>query len=420
MVETTGYKITVTGGKATPDSAEAGTQIKITADEPTDGYEFKQWTVKKGNVILQDTDKKETVFIMPASEVEITAEFVKKLAAPVITKQPEKAEIYAGESASFKVEATGEELEYQWQVDKTDGKGFQKLTGATDAVLRVYTQDASMNGYKYKCIVSNRSASVESKEAVLTVNYKITEGAYAVWKKGSSDGLTFQGSGEYSKFRSVKIDEEYIGAGNYTKKGDPTIINMIGSYLETLSTGDHEITMIWEDGTAKTVFTVAEGTATRSSSGSSSAKSGGSSSASSSGASGAAAGNSSAQGTDASSAGDAAGSTTDIQADTQEASDELVDMPIVSWSADNQSSELTSESQSQKTARNMAAYLLEGENGSVISSLDGNLSENPSKLNQYAAAASVIVILMCIAGAIAAFLVRGVWFLCTFHKKQDR
>ena len=359
---------------------------------------------------------------MPSSDVKIKAEFVKQLEAPVITTQPEKAEIYAGESASFKVEATGEELEYQWQVDKTDGKGFQKLTGATDAVLRVYTQDASMNGYKYKCIVSNRSASVESKEAVLTVNYKITEGAYAVWKKGSSDGLTFQGSGEYSKFRSVKIDEEYIGAGNYTKKGDPTIINMIGSYLETLSTGDHEITMIWEDGTAKTVFTVAEGTTTRSSSGSASGNSGGSSSASQSGAGGSA-GSSSTQGTDTSSVGDTTGSTTDIQAETPEtadAGDELVDMPIVSWSAENQSSELTSESQSQKTARNMAAYLLEGENGSVISSLDGNLSENPSKLNQYAASASVIVILMCVAGAIAAFLVRGVWFLCTFHKKKDR
>ncbi len=418
-VLTIGYQITVNGGTASPTTGNAGESVTIKADTPLDGYEFKQWTVKKGNVILKDESKAQTVFVMPASDVELTAEFQQTLAKPVITTQPESVTVYAGETTSFKVEASGEELTYQWMLDKTDGKGFQKITGATEKVFRVYTQDGSMNGYKYKCTVTNRSGSVDSKEAVLTVRYKITDGANSIWKKGSSDGLTFQGNGAYTKFRSIKIDEQYIGGSNYTKKSDPTIVTMLASYLETLSVGDHNLTMVWEDGIAETVFTVSAGSSSGSSSSGSS--SGNTANNAAGNAANVAAGGSSG-GSSASSEGDAGGadSTTASVSQQDSGETELVDMPIVSHS-ENAKTEAAVEKpvQTKKTEQSVESYLSGGANGSVITSLNGDLTKKQSKLNEYAATASIIVILMSAIGAILVFAVRGITALYQ-SRKRDR
>ncbi len=418
-VLTIGYQITVNDGTASPSTGNAGESITIKANTPQEGYEFKQWTVKKGNVILKDASKAQTVFVMPASDVELTAEFQQTLAKPVITTQPESVTVYAGETTSFKVEASGEELTYQWMLDKTDGKGFQKITGATEKVLRVYTQDGSMNGYKYKCTVTNRSGSVDSKEAVLTVRYKITDGANSIWKKGSSDGLTFQGNGAYTKFRSIKIDEQYIGGSNYTKKSDPTIVTLVASYLETLSVGDHNLTMVWEDGIAETVFTVSAGSSSGSSS--SGSVSGNTANNAAGNAANAAAGGSSGDSA-ASSAGEAesADSTTASAAQQDSGETELVDMPIVSHSESTKTdADVKEPVQAKKTEQSVEAYLSGGANGSVITSLNGDLTKKQSKLNEYAATASIIVILMSAIGAILVFAVRGITTLYQ-SRRRDR
>ncbi len=418
-VLTIGYQITVNDGTASPSTGNAGESITIKANTPQEGYEFKQWTVKKGNVILKDASKAQTVFVMPASDVELTAEFQQTLAKPVITTQPESVTVYAGETTSFKVEASGEELTYQWMLDKTDGKGFQKVTGATEKVLRVYTQDGSMNGYKYKCTVTNRSGSVDSKEAVLTVRYKITDGANSIWKKGSSDGLTFQGNGAYTKFRSIKIDEQYIGGSNYTKKSDPTIVTLVASYLETLSVGDHNLTMVWEDGIAETVFTVSAGSSSGSSS--SGSVSGNTANNAAGNAANAAAGGSSGDSA-ASSAGEAesADSTTASAAQQDSGETELVDMPIVSHSESTKTdADVKEPVQAKKTEQSVEAYLSGGANGSVITSLNGDLTKKQSKLNEYAATASIIVILMSAIGAILVFAVRGITTLYQ-SRRRDR
>ena len=418
-VLTIGYQITVNDGTASPATGNAGESITIKANTPQEGYEFKQWTVKKGNVILKDEGKAQTVFVMPASDVELTAEFQQTLAKPVITTQPESVTVYAGETTSFKVEASGEELTYQWMLDKTDGKGFQKITGATEKVLRVYTQDGSMNGYKYKCTVTNRSGSVDSKEAVLTVRYKITDGANSIWKKGSSDGQTFQGNGAYTKFRSIKIDEQYIGGSNYTKKSDPTIVTLVASYLETLSVGDHNLTMVWEDGIAETVFTVSAGSSSGSSS--SGSVSGNTANNAAGNAANAAAGGSSGDSA-ASSAGEAesADSTTASAAQQDSGETELVDMPIVSHSESTKTdADVKEPVQAKKTEQSVEAYLSGGANGSVITSLNGDLTKKQSKLNEYAATASIIVILMSAIGAILVFAVRSITTLYQ-SRRRDR
>ena len=50
----------------------------------------------------------------------------------MITTQPQTAVVKAGQTATFTVEATGEELVYHWQIDRNDGNGFVDITGAAN------------------------------------------------------------------------------------------------------------------------------------------------------------------------------------------------------------------------------------------------------------------------------------------------
>lgn len=196
---------------------------------------------------------------------------------PVITSQPEDVCVEAGDCAYFNVSAVGEDLTYQWFVDKGDGSGFQKIMGAEASLYRVMVFDGAMNGYVYKCRVSEKISSgqlgsqendgsnvlenseiyTESRAAKLTIFYRIVGGAHSVWVKSSGRGLVFQGSGAYSKLNGVSVDGSRITAGEYNKGGSQTLfteITLLRSYLETLAEGEHELEIIWEDGAAKTSF----------------------------------------------------------------------------------------------------------------------------------------------------------------------
>lgn len=194
---------------------------------------------------------------------------------PIITAQPEDVCVEAGDCAYFNVSAVGENLTYQWFVDKGNGSGFQKIMGAEDSLYRVMVFDGAMNGYLYKCRVREKTGNgqengtgetekrtdekdyTETRAAILTVVYRIVGGARSVWVKSSGRGLVFQGSGAYSKFSGVSVDGSRITAGEYNKGGSQTPfteITLLRSYLETLAEGEHELEIVWEDSSAKTSF----------------------------------------------------------------------------------------------------------------------------------------------------------------------
>ncbi len=77
------YSVTVVdsdNGTAEADIAEAeeGTQITLTAT-PDDGYIFNRWRVVSGDLELDDATTNPLTFVMPASDVEITAAFVEEM-----------------------------------------------------------------------------------------------------------------------------------------------------------------------------------------------------------------------------------------------------------------------------------------------------------------------------------------------------
>lgn len=86
-----------------------------------------------------------------------------------ITKQPENAEVTAGEDATFTVEATGYSLSYKWQ-SSSDGTTWTDISGATSATY-TFTTEATDNGNSYHCVITDGdSYSATSSAAVLTVN----------------------------------------------------------------------------------------------------------------------------------------------------------------------------------------------------------------------------------------------------------
>ena len=189
--------------------------------------------------------------------------------APSITTQPGNATVKVGETATFTIAASGDNLTYQWKINRNDGNGWINIAGATATSYTTSTVNISCNGFKYKCVVSNSAGNVESNSATLTVQdaggsdnpdtpnntYQIINGANSSWTHDSDGNITIRGNGDFSKFTGVKVDGNLIDKSNYTAKEGSTIITLKASYLNTLSAGNHTVEILWTDGSASTTFT---------------------------------------------------------------------------------------------------------------------------------------------------------------------
>ena len=92
-----------------------------------------------------------------------------------ITSQPSNLAQCIGTAADFLVVATGDALSYQWQGDT--GSGFTNLSntghysGALSNHLMIDTTSIPMNGYLFRCVITNSCLDiVNSTSALLTVN----------------------------------------------------------------------------------------------------------------------------------------------------------------------------------------------------------------------------------------------------------
>ncbi len=100
---------------------------------------------------------------------------VDKNTAPSISVQPIAAAICSGANTSFTIAASSfVPFTYQWQVNS--GAGFVNINNvapyanATTPTLTITGATTSLNGFQYRCVTSNNSASTNSSAVVLTVN----------------------------------------------------------------------------------------------------------------------------------------------------------------------------------------------------------------------------------------------------------
>jgi len=123
-----------------------------------------------------------------------------------ITSQPRSVTIKEGEKATFKVEATGKGLTYQWLYSTDAGKTWKASTGAS-ATTNAFsiTGAPKWNGMLVKCeITDQEGAKLTSSQARLTVLPKpaitgqpqsitVNDGVKATFKvTATGDGLTYQ------------------------------------------------------------------------------------------------------------------------------------------------------------------------------------------------------------------------------------
>jgi len=93
------------------------------------------------------------------------------------TSNPTNATVNSGSAASFSVAASGgypTNYSYQWQLSTNGGSSYSNISGATGSTFTTSATTAAMNGYYYRCAVTNGAGTVYSNGALLTVRYEMT------------------------------------------------------------------------------------------------------------------------------------------------------------------------------------------------------------------------------------------------------
>lgn len=87
-----------------------------------------------------------------------------------ITRQPQSATVYSGDTLTLSVAAEGEELTYQWQVRAADSEIWYNsgIASAKSPILS-FSPNMGHNGYSYRCAITGNGNIVLSEPATLTV-----------------------------------------------------------------------------------------------------------------------------------------------------------------------------------------------------------------------------------------------------------
>ena len=209
----TGGIVTGEGGNAaiaaiSSESAEAAELFNLPAGYLPSGYEVK--TVTDGGYTyasIVPVDESlilgENGFIVAVKEITLKAGQSGTVDAPSITDEPEHRTVAEGATATFTVTATGDSLTYQWQQRADNGATWTDIDGATASGYTIAAATTEMDGYQYRCVVTNSAGSVESAAATLTVTETIVT-TYTVTVT-ASEGGTVSGGGTYAEGETVHL-----------------------------------------------------------------------------------------------------------------------------------------------------------------------------------------------------------------------
>ncbi len=104
----------------------------------------------------------------------------------------------------------------------------------------------------------NGEHEIALKDTLINKLPKMLSGMNQEWTKGSKEGLTFKVDTDIEEFMSVLVDQKELESSNYEIQAGSTIITLNASYLETLSVGKHTLSIVTENGTTTTTFTIYE------------------------------------------------------------------------------------------------------------------------------------------------------------------
>ena len=103
------------------------------------------------------------------STASISAKLTLRTSGPMIKAQPGDQKVTDGSRAIFTVTASGNNLTYQWQVNKTGTWNNCTSAGNKTATFS-FVARTSYSGWQYRCIVTDSNGSVITIPVLLTVN----------------------------------------------------------------------------------------------------------------------------------------------------------------------------------------------------------------------------------------------------------
>lgn len=97
-------------------------------------------------------------------------------AKPAVTSNPTNKSICENSNVLFNITANGTNISTQWQISTNGGSSWSNLansatySGVTTAALQIFSASYSLNGNRYRCVVSGTcTPTVTSSSAILTV-----------------------------------------------------------------------------------------------------------------------------------------------------------------------------------------------------------------------------------------------------------
>ena len=216
------------------------------------------WNSNDSTVATVDESGKVTAVAPGEATITVTTEDGSKTAtctvivhtATTITTQPQSVSVTEGQSATFSVTATGDNLRYQWQINS--GNGWSAITDATDASYTIDRTTTAMSGNQYHCIVTGNGGEVASDAAMLTVrsyeppytgkySYEIVSD---VGENGTIDVDRYATEGDQITI-TVSPDEAYLLDDLTVTSGGRDVALTAGgdgTYTFTMPSGDVAIT----------------------------------------------------------------------------------------------------------------------------------------------------------------------------------
>ena len=88
---------------------------------------------------------------------------------PKLTQHPKYQSVAIGANVAFQVEATGDDLYFQWQKNQSDLADGDRCCGTHTNRLRIIEVEMSDKG-RYRCLVKNSVGNEFSHEAFLIVS----------------------------------------------------------------------------------------------------------------------------------------------------------------------------------------------------------------------------------------------------------
>lgn len=190
---------------------------------------------------------------------------------PEISLSLDKTKAAIGEHVTATYKVTGDvacnHVLWSWSVriNESEGQSITEAENISENMAGSFSITPRF-GCQLNCtlyVVATNGRVYESDRITIPIygfapgydTYEIIKGADTQITTGAAS-LTFCSDGDFEKFLDIQVDGAYVPKDAYTAWAGSTYVELSAGYLNTLSDGQHELTVIFDDGIAVTGFTV--------------------------------------------------------------------------------------------------------------------------------------------------------------------